>query len=184
MVNPWATWANLLTAIRLASLPAICCAIYFSDWGLAAVLFTIAVVSDVYDGRLARRFNQQTHFGGAFDHTTDALFVAACCAVMASQQLVAVALAPLILLSFIQYLLDSKALAGQPLRASIIGRCNGIAYFALVGTVIGAQVLGFTWILVLAKWAAMLLVFSTIISMLDRAIALFGIRKKATDDTQ
>ncbi len=173
MASHWATWANLLTAARLASIPAICFSILFADWWLAAALFTLAVISDVYDGRLARRFAHESNFGGAFDHATDALFVTACCAVLAASDFITPVLWPLIILSFTQYLLDSKTLVGQPLRASIIGRCNGIAYFALVGTAIGAMALDIAWIMTLVTVAAWILCATTVLSMLDRAWALY-----------
>ncbi|MFT7653736.1 MAG: phosphatidylglycerophosphate synthase [Limisphaerales bacterium] len=169
----WVTWANLLTALRFAFIPGTALAVLFADWSVAAVLFILAVVSDVYDGRLARRFNQQTRFGGIFDHTTDALFVAACCAALAAQGLINPYLWPLILLSFTQYVFDSKVLAGQPLKASIIGRSNGIAYYALAGTAIGAQVLNFTYLMPLVAVTAWLLVLTSLISMTDRALALW-----------
>ena len=48
-------------------------------------------------------------------------------------------MAPLVLpglvaAAFVQYTLDSRALAGQRLRASALGRWNGIAYFVLLAT--------------------------------------------------
>ena len=172
----WATWANLLTAFRFALIPGTALAVLFTDWWVASVLFTLAVVSDVYDGSLARRFNQQTLFGGIFDHTTDALFVAACCGALAAQGLINAYLWPLILLSFTQYVFDSKVLAGQPLKASIIGRSNGIAYFVLAGTAIGAEALHFIWLMPLIAPTAWLLVVTSLISMADRALALWRLR--------
>ncbi|MEQ8689722.1 MAG: CDP-alcohol phosphatidyltransferase family protein [Pseudomonadales bacterium] len=176
MSSSWATWANLLTAVRGATIPAICLSITFADWWLAAALFAFAVVTDIYDGRLARHFNQASALGGVFDHTTDAIFVAACCAALAASGLITPLLWPLILISFTQYVLDSRALAGQPLRASFIGRSNGIAYFALVGTAIGAQALQFEWLLLPVALVAWLLVVTTLISMVDRAVALLRLR--------
>ena len=72
-------WANLLTGLRLIVLAPCVVAILQGYWWAAAALFTVAALSDYYDGKLARRFNQTSPFGGLFDHATDALFVTACC---------------------------------------------------------------------------------------------------------
>ena len=132
------------------------------------------VVTDVVDGRLARKFNQASPLGGLLDHATDATFVTTCTAAIASIGAVNSLLAPLIAITFIQYTLDSKALRGQTLRASKIGRLNGIAYFVLVGTVIGHHVLGFYFLTVPIQLFAWLLVASSLISILDR---LDGLRR-------
>lgn len=174
MSSQWFTWANLVTALRLALIPATYFSIIFADWLLAAVLFTVVVVTDVVDGRLARKFNQATPLGGLLDHATDATFVAICTAAIASSGLINTWLAPLIAITFIQYTLDSKALQGQTLRASKIGRLNGIAYFVLVGTVIGHHVLGFYFLSLPIQLFAWLLVATSLISIVDR---LDGLRR-------
>ena len=168
MEHPWATWANALTAIRLAFIPAACLATAFGDWWLAAAIFTIATVSDALDGYVARRFNQASPLGGLFDHSTDALYVAGGVYALALNGMVTPWLAPLILIAFAQYMLDSRALAGQPLRASFLGRNNGIAYFVLLGTGIGYQALGLYWLAIVVSIGAWLLVVSTVLSILDR----------------
>ncbi|MCR9259838.1 MAG: CDP-alcohol phosphatidyltransferase family protein [Pseudomonadaceae bacterium] len=169
----WLTWANLLTGLRLASLPVIIYALISDLWMFAAVLFTMAVVTDVYDGKIARKLNQTSPLGGLFDHGTDALFVSLCCGALSSLGLINPYLPWLIGLAFIQYMLDSKALAGVALRMSFIGRNNGIAYYVLVGVVIGAQVFNWTGLLTAAGYFAWLLVFTTVLSMADRGYSLF-----------
>jgi hypothetical protein len=90
---------------------------------------------------------------------------------------VPVVLPPLAITSFVQYVWDSKALSGAPLRASVLGRWNGIGYYVVVGTVVIRQALELTWpgqfVLSLVAWA---LVVSTVVSMCDRAYALWRIR--------
>lgn len=168
----WLTWANLLTGLRLATLPVISYALLQQNWVLAAWLFTLAVVTDIYDGKIARKLSQTSPLGGLFDHGTDALFVSVCCGCLSLLGLVNVWLPWLIAFAFIQYMLDSKALAGIALRMSFIGRNNGIAYYVLVGVVIGAQVLQWEWLITAAAYFAWLLVFTTLFSMLDRGISL------------
>lgn len=175
-MTDWFTWANLVTALRLALIPATCLAIVNADWLLATVLFTIAVVTDIADGRLARALNQTSPLGGLFDHATDATYVTLATAAIASLGLVNIWLAPLIALAFTQYALDSKALQGQSLRASQIGRLNGIMYFALVGTVIGSQLLGLSFLHLPVQIFGWLLVLSTALSIGDRFYALIRSR--------
>jgi CDP-diacylglycerol--glycerol-3-phosphate 3-phosphatidyltransferase len=141
------------------------------------LLFVLAVVTDIYDGKIARRLGQTSPLGGLFDHATDALFVSTCCACLAFLDKINVWLPGLIVLAFVQYMLDSKALAGIALRMSLIGRYNGIAYYALVGVAIGAELLNWNVLLTSAGYFAWLLVFSTIASMADRAISLFQQRQ-------
>jgi CDP-diacylglycerol--glycerol-3-phosphate 3-phosphatidyltransferase len=168
----WLTWANLLTGMRLVSLPIIVYTLLQQIWLAAALLFALAVITDIYDGKIARKLNQTSPLGGLFDHATDALFVSTCCACLAFLDKINVWLPGLIILAFVQYMLDSKALAGVALRMSLIGRNNGIAYYVLVGVVIGAELLNWNMLLTSAGYFAWLLVLSTMVSMSDRAISL------------
>ncbi len=161
----WLTWANLLTGLRLVSLPVIAYTLVNNLWLPAAMLFALAVLTDVYDGKIARKL-AQTSPG------TDALFVSICCGCLSMLGLINPYLPWLIGLAFIQYVLDSKALAGVALRMSFIGRNNGIAYYVLVGVVIGAQILNWGWLLATAAYFAWLLAFTTLLSMADRGFSL------------
>lgn len=173
----WWTWANALTAVRLVLIVPTTLAILAGSWWPAAALFTLAAVTDFYDGVVARKLSQMSPLGGFFDHATDAVFVTAGCWALAQVGLVNPYLHWLIPLAFVQYALDSKALAGKALRTSTIGRSNGVAYFVAVGTGIGASALGFDWLLPVLALFAWLLVLTTVVSMFDRAMAL--VRHKA-----
>ena len=169
----WLTWANGLTLLRLIAIGPTAWAILSGNWLLAAALFVLAAISDLADGPVARRFNHASPFGGLFDHGTDALFVSTTLGALAAAGYLNPYLPVLVALAFIQYMFDSKALAGAELRTSILGRNNGIAYFVMVGIPVIREALGLqwpplSWISVLA-W---LLVLSTAASMLDRAITL------------
>lgn len=169
---PW-TLANALTAIRLVLAPCMAGALLQGRTGLALGIFTVAIATDFADGRVARMRDEATPFGGFFDHATDALFVATGLGALAHQGLVPPWLSPLLLAAFVQYTLDSRALAGRPLRASRLGRWNGVAYFVALGTPVVRDALGLpfppdAWVFGLG-W---LLVVSTGVSMLDRALAL------------
>ena len=172
------TWANALSVLRL--IVALPCAysIWTGSWRLAATLFVVAVVTDVSDGIVARRRGEVTVFGGLLDHTIDALFVTVTLGALAALGIVPVVLPPLAITSFVQYVWDSKALSGAPLRASVLGRWNGIGYYALVGTAVLKQTLGADWLPDAAVLAAgWLLVATTLASMADRALALWRIRR-------
>ena len=75
--------------------------------------------------------------------------------------------------AFAQYALDSRALAGRPLRASALGRWNGIAYFVLLGIPVVRDGLAIGWppdaLVRVLGWA---LVATTCASILDRLVAL------------
>ena len=167
------TWANGLSAARLAATPPCAYAIATSSWRIAAALFVFAVLTDLLDGPVARRRGEVSALGGLVDHATDAFFCAVTLGALALAGFVPAALPFLVAGAFMQYAADSKALAGRLLRTSLIGRYNGIAYFVLAGIPIIRNALGLTWptdALVLGiGWA---LVLTTVVSMLDRLRAL------------
>lgn len=166
----WFTWANLLTALRLLITVPCAMAIVSGSWPLAATLFAIAVATDLLDGPLARRLNHASPVGGLFDHATDALFVTCALGALAMAGYVTWILPALVAAAFIQYALDSRALAGKHLRTSMIGRMNGIAYFFAAGTPIVKEALALTWPdASLIQGLAWLLVATSIVSMSDRA---------------
>lgn len=173
------TLANLLTFIRLLLILPSIWAISTHAWLGAALIFIIAVISDIGDGIAARRMHQSSAFGGLFDHTTDALFVATSLAAFAIHgNGVPMCLPALIVIAFIQYVLDSKALQGKSLRTSMLGRYNGIAYFVLLGLCILQQLPRFDWIPAFAiSLFAWVLITSTVLSIIDRAWALIKIQR-------
>jgi phosphatidylglycerophosphate synthase len=140
---------------------------------IAFACFWLAVTTDLVDGPVARRRGEVSAFGGFFDHATDAAFVATGLAALAYRGIVTPLLAPLVLLAFAQYALDSRVLAGRRLRTSKLGRWNGIAYYVLLGTPLTRNALGLDWpgygFEALFAWV---LVATTLFSMIDRAGAL------------
>lgn len=176
---PWRTLANAVSGARLVLAPMSVHAILTGRWALAAGVFAAAVASDFADGPLARRRGTASALGGVLDHGADALFVAVTLWALAYAEaqrgvdLVPGILPLFIVLAFAQYLLDSRALRGQPLRGSWLGRANGIAYFVLAGTVIWREALAWHWIWGEAIYAAGLaVVVSTLASMGLRLRAL------------
>jgi phosphatidylglycerophosphate synthase len=171
----WRTRANALTALRLAAAPACAMAVACSSHGAAFALFVLAVATDFADGRVARRYGEASAFGGVFDHATDATFASLGVFAVALRGEAPLVLPVLIVAAFVQYLLDSRAVQGEALRASLLGRYNGIAYFVLLGIPVVRDGLGIgwppQWLVLAIGWA---LVVTTLISMGDRLLALRG----------
>ncbi|MCZ6463409.1 MAG: CDP-alcohol phosphatidyltransferase family protein [Proteobacteria bacterium] len=173
----WLTWANGLTGLRLFAAPVCACAILAGAPHAAGWIFALAVASDFADGRLARRRGEASALGGLLDHATDATFVSLGLGALAYGGLVPALLPFLVAAAFLQYTLDSRALAGQPLRTSFLGRWNGVAYFVLLGIPVVRDFLGLGWPPpALVHGLGWLLVASTAASMCDRALALRRLR--------
>ena len=168
-MTSWRTLANGVTALRAVIIIPTAWTIVTEQWIAAFALFVIAVATDLADGRVARRRAETSALGGFLDHVTDAVFVAAALAALVVHDLVTPLLPVLVLVAFVQYTLDSRALAGQNLRASWLGRNNGIAYYVCVGIPVVRNGMGWTWpddlLVVVFAW---LLVASTVVSMADR----------------
>ena len=171
----WGTRANALTALRLAAVPLLVVAILSGSTAAACALFALAVATDLLDGRIARRFGEVTPLGGLLDHCADAAFVSAGLGALAWQGGVPAPLPLLVAAAFLQYVLDSRALAGRRLRASGLGRANGIAYFVLLGIPLVRDALGLAapgdGLVRALGWA---LVATTVASIADRATRTWG----------
>ena len=141
------------------------------------VFIALAIASDVFDGKVARRMGTASSGGQYFDHTTDCLFVSSGLAGAAWAGLVTPVLPPLILLAFAQYVLDSRFLhRRKALRMSFIGRWNGILYFVPL-VILALARLGWpegiaTTLHGVAAVGAWVLVVATAISIIDRALAV------------
>ena len=151
------------------------------------MIMAVAVVTDIYDGRLARARGTVSAWGGLFDHGTDALLVSTGIWALANTGLINSWLWPLILIAFLQYALDSKALSGQVLRTSKLGKYNGIGYYVLLSAGIGISLFDhllltgqasgvltvlLDWLNQLLNAAAWLLLLTTIASITDRLFHL------------
>jgi len=170
--------AHCLTALRLALVVPTAWALAspqsFPAW--AALLFIIvAIVTDMADGKVARAQGTASAAGQLFDHATDCLFVSCALGGAAVAGAITPWLPPLVVVAFAQYVLDSRFLHRQKqLRMSKLGRWNGILYFAppvmLAAATLLPPVLAET-MRTLAAWSAWALVLSTLLSIVDRALA-------------
>jgi phosphatidylglycerophosphate synthase len=79
-------------------------------------------------------------------------------------------------------MLDSKALAGQPLKASSLGKYNGISYFVFAGfpvmqLTLGVTLIPFSWFV----WIGWGLVVTSVISMVDRLVTLLSNKQRSDE---
>lgn len=169
--------ANVLSLSRLAITAPTAWAIVQQRWLLASLLLLFAMLSDVADGYVARRLNTSSALGGIIDHCCDAVFVTCCLMALVWLDALPLLLPLLVALAFMQYMLDSKVLAGQQLRSSVLGRNNGVAYFVLVALVVWSN-----WLFpdplpaIIVAALAWMLIASTLISMAERLYTLLSLR--------
>lgn len=173
MVGTWTTRANALTFFRLLLAPVLVCAVLAGEAALAAAAFAGAVATDLADGWVARRYGEATPLGGAIDHAVDATFVTSGCAALAWVGVLPALLPALIAVAFLEYALGSRGGAGSPgLRASQLGRWNGIAYYVAVGVPVIRDALALSWpgprLVATLGW---LLIITTLLSITTRLLA-------------
>jgi phosphatidylglycerophosphate synthase len=172
------TIPNLLSGSRVILAGLMFWGIYHSFWYFAVTVLWIAILTDIADGFLARKLEQTTPLGGLLDHGSDAIFVTVSLAALTTHGWIPLILVFMVPAAFVQYMLDSRALAGQPLRASQLGKYNGICYFVLAGFPIMQITLGITLIpFNLFIWLGWGLVLTTAISMIDRLVTLVQLSK-------
>ena len=167
MINPLPL-ANSLSLFRILIAPLAGWSIFSGSWITASLLLILAILSDIFDGSIARYKGQESAEGGLLDHTCDAVLVSTLLFALSSTHNIALLLPILVLTSFIQYVLDSKALSGSKLRTSLLGRFNGIAYYVMASLCIFSEVLGGLLSEYFLTTCAWFLVISTSLSMLER----------------
>ncbi len=165
--------ANCISSLRLLMAPALVYLLWQELFLWSLLLMLGALISDVADGAVARKLNQVTNIGGLLDHGSDALLVLSGLTVFAAFCVITWALPILVVIAFAQYVWDSGSLRRAPLRASSIGKLNGMMYFAFVILLIAREAFflpipnaGAT------NYLAWGLVLSTLISITDRLIAI------------
>ncbi|MBT4161507.1 MAG: CDP-alcohol phosphatidyltransferase family protein [Gammaproteobacteria bacterium] len=168
---------NMLSISRMILAGLMFWSVYTASWYFAVGILWTAIGTDLADGYLARRLQITSPLGGLLDHGSDAIFVTATITALTFHNWAPVLLAAVIPAAFLQYMLDSKSLAGQPLRSSFLGRYNGIAYYVFAGfpvmqLTLGITLIPFDWFF----WIGWGLITTTVISMLDRTVTLLSNR--------
>ena len=107
-------------------------------WG-TLLLYAVIVGSDVLDGWLARRLQQESALGRILDHVCDVLFILTALGAFAARHLVPWWLPAAIAWAFALYVVDSWwRTTGQPQRrllGSRVGHLGGVLYYIAVGVV-------------------------------------------------
>ena len=123
---PTLTIANVLTFSRLILLPVVIVGIVISQgWVTVAAMATV-LLTDLLDGRIARRLRQATQFGQALDSTVDfvliySLFIAFYAAGrLATYQFAILYVAMLTILS-VQLFTQSGGRTASPLTGKLVG---------------------------------------------------------------
>lgn len=162
---------NSLSVSRIVLAPPTMWALLQDRAVLTVGLFCIVIASDLADGRIARQRQQISHLGTLLDHGSDAVFVTVLCAAGAWLALLPIALPILIPCAFLQYAFDSRGFGGGEPRGSQLGHWNGIAYFVIVGALIGVHHFGDHEILKgVLHGFGWLLVATTFVSIVGRAL--------------
>ncbi|MFH1831280.1 MAG: CDP-alcohol phosphatidyltransferase family protein [bacterium] len=77
------TLSNMLTFVRIALSPIVMFGIFKKWWVLAFSVFIVASLTDLLDGYLARRLNEQTKLGTMLDPIADKIFLVSCFSALA-----------------------------------------------------------------------------------------------------
>jgi len=133
--------ANALTAARVLLSPLFVWAVLNAGerrlWGVLAVgVFAVVAASDVWDGRLARRWGGDSRSGRLFDHFADIGFLLSALIAYVHVGIIAWWVPAVIAASFAFYVVDSRwrTVAGPlSLVGSHIGHVGGICNYVLVG---------------------------------------------------
>jgi phosphatidylglycerophosphate synthase len=163
--------ANALTAIRLLLVAPFA---FFMAKGdahsavLALITWVVALATDFADGPIARHTGTVSALSGAFDHTSDFLFVVSGLYAGAFRSVFPWILPICITAAFAQYVIDSYWIHRRiKLRGSKLGRYNGMLYFVppLMDIFIRLGARFLQPLLTIFVWA---LVLSTLVSMGQR----------------
>ena len=169
--------ANALTAVRLFLVAPFA---FFMAKGdarsavFALAAWVVALVTDFLDGPIARRRSTVSALSGAFDHTTDFLFVVSGMFAGAFRKAFPWILPLCITAAFAQYAIDSYWLHRQiKFRGSKLGRYNGMLYFVppCMDILIRLGVHALQPLLTVLVWT---LVLSTLVSMGQRLSLLLS----------
>jgi phosphatidylglycerophosphate synthase len=136
--------ANALTGLRVVLTPVFVVAVWRGDADivtgvLAVAIFAIVAASDVFDGRLARRWGSASNGGRAFDHFADIGFILAALATYAALGTAPWWVPAVIAGTFAFYVLDSWSHPGNGERrlvSSRVGHAGGVLNYAFVGILV------------------------------------------------
>jgi phosphatidylglycerophosphate synthase len=150
----WLQAANAVTLLRVLAIPAFVWAVWRADAGgpspLPALLFFLAVGSDLSDGKVARRLGVASEAGRFVDHIADISFLTSALAAYWSVGAVPWWVPVSVVASFLFYVVDSWRQSGldEPRRliGSRLGHLAGIFNYTIVGVVACNESAGLHWL--------------------------------------
>lgn len=167
------TVPNVLSVLRGIGGFAFAWCVATQQWLFAFGILVYAVLSDLLDGPLARRFNLVSSLGARIDHTSDAIFVFCGLSAFASLETsyAPIALAVIQLAAFLEYSFVGLQ-SESNLKASRLGRYNGILYFVVIAVPTTQLALHLDWIPALWIYVfGWLLGFTSLISLISRLLS-------------
>jgi cardiolipin synthase len=69
------TTATILTLLRMLLIPFVAMGILYNRYGLALIIFLVSGLTDLFDGFIARKFQQKTKLGALLDPMADKLLL-------------------------------------------------------------------------------------------------------------
>lgn len=89
-IHKYSTIPNSITALRFIALPFIFYASVVGAWCYASVGIIFALITDVFDGYIARKLKQETSFGAFFDTVVDKVLIIGCLTILSYRSATAV----------------------------------------------------------------------------------------------
>lgn len=153
--------ANGVTLLRVVATPAFGASVWSAHQGhpspLPALIFFVAVASDLGDGPLARRLGIASDRGRILDHVADITFITSALAVYWKLGIAPWWVPAAIAASFLVYVVDSwrlgVATAPRRLVGSRLGHVAGILNYVLVGVLACNESAGLHWLPAGLTWA-------------------------------
>ena len=134
------TIPNLLTALRILSIPFFAALVTAGNLHAALILFTAAAATDFFDGYLARRFSWQSPLGQSLDPLADKLLMSSAFIVLAYAGFVPVWLAAIVLLRDLSMLLGiiilNRSGSGVNIEPTVAGKATTFLQTIAVASVL------------------------------------------------
>ncbi len=129
---------NILALLRVIGVPAVMVLIFRDQWTAAAIVFTIAALTDFFDGFIARRLNDTTTFGAFLDLIADKLLTVGTLMALLAKDRVSLIIAFAIIgrEMVVTSLRSVTAGRGVDIKASDFGKAKAWIQFIAVGMVL------------------------------------------------
>lgn len=131
---------NLLTIARIILLPFFAVTLIYGEYGYALMVYSLAAISDILDGQIARITKQITYFGSILDPVADKFFLITSFILMTSYGLipkwftiVVISKDLIVITGCVILYFTTNTLKIEP---SIVGKISSGCQFFLVGLVL------------------------------------------------